>query len=112
MGDRLAAFQAYHIDRMSQPSVREANRRLVAWSARRVDPDQLHSIRAPVALIWGRNDRIMRFRIAEKASARHGWPLYPIEDCGHFVFADRPQAFLTALLAALESGGDPSLREA
>jgi pimeloyl-ACP methyl ester carboxylesterase len=102
MGDRWAAFQAYHIDRMSQPSVRGANRQLLMRIGnRRISPDQLGKIGVPVALIWGRNDRIMRFRIAEKASARFGWPLYPIDDCGHFSIADRPEAFLEALRAAM-----------
>lgn len=103
MGDRLRAFLTYHVDRISQPSVRAANRRLVRWSARRIPPDQLSRIRVPVALIWGRNDRIMRFRTAEKLSRRLGWPLYPIDDAGHFIFADQPQAFLEALRAALET---------
>jgi len=58
----------------------------------------------PVALIWGRNDRVMRFRTAEKASARFGWPLYPI-DAGHIPMAEGPDAFLEALRAAMGAGG-------
>ena len=55
----------------------------------------------PVALIWGRNDRVMRFAIAEKASATFGWPLYPIDDCGHASVMERPDAVLEALRAAI-----------
>ena len=55
----------------------------------------------PVALIWGRNDRVMRFRIAEEASARFGWPLYLLDDCGHVSSVERPQAFVEALHAAV-----------
>jgi pimeloyl-ACP methyl ester carboxylesterase len=58
----------------------------------------------PVALIWSRNDRITRFRIAEETSTRFGWPLYPIEDCGHFAIGERPDAFLDALHAAIGEG--------
>jgi pimeloyl-ACP methyl ester carboxylesterase len=104
MGERRAMSQAYHIDRTKQPSVRAANRALVRWSAHRIPSDQLRSIAVPVALIWGRDDRIMRFKTAEKASAEFGWPLYPIEDCGHYSLADQPAALLEALTSALAVG--------
>jgi len=45
----------------------------------------------------------MKFRIAQKASARLGWPLYPI-DAGHIPMAERPDAFLEALRAAIVAG--------
>jgi pimeloyl-ACP methyl ester carboxylesterase len=66
----------------------------------RIRFDQLRRISVPVALIWARNDRLTRFRIAKEASARFGWPLYPIDDCGHFAIGERPDAFLQALGAA------------
>jgi pimeloyl-ACP methyl ester carboxylesterase len=104
-GDRWTPFQAYQIDRASQPSVGAANRQLLRRiGTRRIPVDQLKKIRVPVALIWGRNDRVMRFRTAEKASARFGWPLYPI-DAGHIPMAERPDAFLEALRAAMGAGG-------
>ncbi len=53
-----------------------------------------------MALIWGRADRLMRFRIAEKASEQFGWPLYLIDDCGHGPHIERPEAFLEALKGA------------
>jgi pimeloyl-ACP methyl ester carboxylesterase len=36
-----------------------------------------------------------------QASARDGWPLQVIEDAGHLVVAERPEAFLETLRAAL-----------
>lgn len=105
MGARMDAFGAYHVDRISQPSVRAANRRLVRWSAKRIPVGDLRRIQVPVALVWGRDDRIMRFRTAHKLSRRLGWPLYPIEDAGHLIFADQPEAFLSALDAALQTLG-------
>jgi len=54
----------------------------------------------PTSLIWGRQDRVMRLRIAETASARYGWPLHVIEDAGHFSI-EQPEAFRAALRAAL-----------
>lgn len=105
MGDHRAASQAYHIDRTTQPSVRAANRELLRRiGVRRIPDEELRKITVPVALIWGRKDRIMPFRIAEKASARFGWRLYPIDDCGHFALIDRPDAFLEALRAAMADG--------
>jgi pimeloyl-ACP methyl ester carboxylesterase len=95
------AFVAYHVDRASEASVRTANRWLVRWSTRPIPVERLRRITAPVALIWGRNDRIMRFKFAEAASAALGWPLYPIDDCGHVPFVERPAEFLQALEAAL-----------
>jgi pimeloyl-ACP methyl ester carboxylesterase len=101
-GERWEALEAYHIDRTTQPSVRAANRQLLRRiGVRRIRPDQLRKIDVPVALIWGKNDRVMRFRIAEEASARFGWPLYPIDDCGHVSSVERPDAFLDALQAAI-----------
>jgi pimeloyl-ACP methyl ester carboxylesterase len=101
-GERWEALQAYHIDRTTQPSVRAANRQLLRLiGVRRIPPDQLRKIDVPVALIWGRNDRIMRFRIAVEANSRFGWPLYPIDDCGHVSSVERPDAFLEVLHAAI-----------
>jgi pimeloyl-ACP methyl ester carboxylesterase len=105
MGDRWAALRAYHIDRTSQPSVRAANRQLLRRiGMRRIPADQLATISVPVALIWGKNDRVMRFQVAEEASERFGWPLYPI-DGGHGAIFERPDAFLEALRAAIGAGG-------
>jgi pimeloyl-ACP methyl ester carboxylesterase len=104
-GDRADAFRGYHIDRTSQRSVRAANRELLRrMGVRRIPAEQLARIRVPVALIWGRNDRVMRYRIAENASARFGWPLYPLDECGHASVIERPDAFLAALRAAMATG--------
>ena len=97
-GDRWDALEGYDIDQASRPSVDKATRELL-WriGVRRIPPDRLRSIGVPVALIWGRDDRLMRFRIAERASENFGWPLYPIDDCGHGPHIERPEAFLEAL---------------
>lgn len=100
-GDRWAAFRAYDMDRTAQKKVRAADSQLLRRiNAPRIPHGQLREISVPVALIWARNDRITRFRIAEEANARFGWPLYPIDDCGHFLIGERPDAFLEALRVA------------
>jgi pimeloyl-ACP methyl ester carboxylesterase len=94
--------QAYGLELARTPSVRAANRRLLReLGTRPIPPEQLAGIAVPTALIWGRQDRVTRLRIAERASARHGWPLHVIEDAGHFTI-EQPEAFRSALAAALE----------
>jgi pimeloyl-ACP methyl ester carboxylesterase len=94
--------QAYALELARTPSVRAANRRLLRELGTRPIPSrQLAAIAVPTALIWGRQDRVMRLRIAEEASARYGWPLHVIEDCADDPPRDQPEAFLEALDAAL-----------
>jgi pimeloyl-ACP methyl ester carboxylesterase len=40
-------------------------------------------------------------RVPGQASVRYGWPLHVIENAGHLVVAERPDAFLEALRTAL-----------
>ena len=101
MGERWEASQAYNLDRARTPSVRAANRRMLKELGTKAIPSgELARIAVPTTLIWGRQDRVMRLRIAEAASARYGWPLHVIEDAGHFV-VEQPEAFGRALRAAL-----------
>jgi len=94
--------QAYALELARTPSVRAANRRLLRKLATRpIPPEQLAGIAVPTTLVWGRQDRVMRLRIAEEASARYGWPLHVVEDAGHLSI-ERPQAFRSALAAALQ----------
>jgi pimeloyl-ACP methyl ester carboxylesterase len=100
-GDRFQASQAYMLELACTPSVRAANRRLLReLGTRPIPPHELARIAVPTSLIWGRQDRVMRLRIAETASARYGWPLHVIEDAGHFSI-EQPEAFRAALRVAL-----------
>jgi len=101
LGERWEASQAYLLDLARTPSVRAANRRLLReLGTKRIPPQELARITVPTSLIWGRQDRVMRLRIAEAASARYGWPLHVIEDAGHFSI-EQPEASRAALRAAL-----------
>jgi pimeloyl-ACP methyl ester carboxylesterase len=105
MGEWFAALRAYHVDRTKQPSLRRASAQLLRRiGMRRIPADRLRKITVPVALIWGRNDRVMRFPIAERASARFGWALYPIDRADHASLFDQPDASLEALRAAIGDG--------
>ena len=103
-GERLEALEDYQIDRARQPSVNAANRTLLREVGTKQVPDaELRRIEIPVAMIWGRHDRVMPFRYAERASARFGWPLHAIDDSGHLPFVEQPVAFEAALRQSLEA---------
>jgi pimeloyl-ACP methyl ester carboxylesterase len=104
MGDRLTGLQDYQIDRAKQPSVNQANRTLLRKvGTKRIPDDELQRIDVPVALIWGRHDRVNPIKHAQQASAKFGWPLYPIEDAGHIPMAEQPAGFGAALRTILET---------
>jgi pimeloyl-ACP methyl ester carboxylesterase len=101
LGERWEALLAYNLNRARTPSVRAANRRLLReLGTKPIPPQELARITVPTSLIWGREDRVMRLRIAEAASTRYGWPLHVIEDAGHFSI-EQPEAFRAVLRAAL-----------
>ena len=102
MGERWDPFVAYNLELARAPGVKAALRSLMpklALSA--IPPADLARIAVPTTLIWGRHDRANRLRIAERASARYGWPLHVIENCADDPPRDQPDAFLAALRAAL-----------
>jgi pimeloyl-ACP methyl ester carboxylesterase len=102
MGDRWAPFRAYSLELARTPSVRRANRNLLReLGLRQLPPEEVARIDVPTSLIWGRQDRVMPLAAAEEAGARYGWPLDVIDDAGHFLGADQPEAFLQAVRRAL-----------
>ena len=58
-------------------------------------------ITVPTNLIHGRHDLQVPLKSAQKASERHGWPLYVIDDVRDDPAAERPEAFVAALREAL-----------
>jgi pimeloyl-ACP methyl ester carboxylesterase len=98
MGERWTPFRAYSLELARDPGVRRANRRLLReLGLRQIPPEELARIDVPTTLIWGRWDRVMPLETAEEASARYGWPLEVIDDAGHFVAVDQPEAFQRTL---------------
>ena len=45
-------------------------------------------------MIWGRHDLATPLRVAELASARQGWRLHVIDDCGDDPPVERPDDLL------------------
>jgi pimeloyl-ACP methyl ester carboxylesterase len=102
MGERWTPFRAYSLALARDPGVRRANRRLLReLGLRQIPPEELARIEVPTSLIWGRQDRVMPLATAQEAGARYGWPLEVIDDAGHFVTVDQPEAFERALAGAL-----------
>jgi len=102
VGERWDSFLAYTLDRARSAAGKAALRvvmRELAVPA--VAPADLEHLRVPVTLIWGRQDPVVRLRIAETASRRYGWPLHVIADAGDDPPMEQPEAFLHALRGAL-----------
>ena len=102
MGERWEPFVAYNLELARGPGSKAVGRMLRAHGLPRISPADLARIAVPTTLIWGRQDRANRLRIAEAASARYGWPLHVIEGCADDPPRDQPAAFLEALHTATE----------
>jgi pimeloyl-ACP methyl ester carboxylesterase len=102
MGERWEPFVDYNLELARGPGAKVVGRMLRELGVPRIPPAELARIAAPTTLIWGRQDRANRLRIAEAASARYGWPLHVIENCADDPPRDQPEAFLEALHTATE----------
>jgi pimeloyl-ACP methyl ester carboxylesterase len=105
MGGDWAAFVAYNLGLARSEHAKAAGQLLRRAGTPRIPPDELDQITVPVTLIWGRHDRALRLRIAERASARRGWPLHVIDDAADDPARDQPEAFLRALRSTLPDLG-------
>jgi pimeloyl-ACP methyl ester carboxylesterase len=103
MGKRWGPFVSYNLALARSPSAKAAGRVLRRVGIPRIPTAELKRIKAPTHLVWGRQDRANRLKVAEAASESYGWPLHVIEDCADDPPRDRPDAFLRALRAAAGS---------
>ena len=101
LGPRWEPFLAYSVELARGPGAKIAGRLFREFGIPRIPADDLARIPVPTTLIWGRQDRANRLRIAQEASARYGWPLHVIENCADDPPRDQPRAFLEALRMAL-----------
>jgi pimeloyl-ACP methyl ester carboxylesterase len=95
------AFMAYGLSLGKAPSAKRTMRQLVKAGSKQISDADLRGIDVPMALIWGRLDRMAPLRIAELASSKFGWPLHVIEGAGHVPHIEQPEAFLRALELAV-----------
>lgn len=103
MGERWEPFVAHNLDLARTPAAKQAGKLMKRVGVPRIPAGDLARIEVPTRLIWGRQDRANRLAIAERASARYGWPLAVIEECADDPPRDRPAEFLAALRPALEA---------
>ena len=97
------AFSAYVRACARRPHAKRTMRRFVAAETKPIAAAELDLITIPTALLWGRHDRMAPLAIAEHAEKHHGWPLRVIEDVAHAPHIERPDAFVDALAALLET---------
>jgi 2-hydroxymuconate-semialdehyde hydrolase len=101
-GERWSASEVYDIELARDKAVSKATGELLRRVAsRRVPEQQLAQLTVPVALIWGTEDRMMRYEIARQTAGRLGWPLYPVRNCGHGPHIECPDLFVKALETAM-----------
>jgi pimeloyl-ACP methyl ester carboxylesterase len=101
MADDWTAFVSYNIGLARSEHNKSAGRLFRRAGTPRIPPDELERITVPTTLIWGRHDRALRLRIAEKARDRYGWTLHVIDESADDPARDQPEAFLRALRSAL-----------
>lgn len=107
MGEDWTSFVAYNLGMARSDVASDAGRLFRKAGVPRIPSRDLAAIEAPTTLIWGRQDRALRVRIAERASARYGWPLHIIERAADDPARDQPEAFLGALRTVLGPSEHP-----
>jgi 2-hydroxymuconate-semialdehyde hydrolase len=100
----LESFNAYTRSRAVVPHVKRTMCQLIGSATKQVSDVELRRIPVATDLLWGRRDRFVSLDVAEGASARLGWPLHVIDEAGHVPHIERPDAFLSALRIALNTG--------
>jgi 2-hydroxymuconate-semialdehyde hydrolase len=93
----LEAWSAYARERATVPHVKRTMRRLIKTYTKAIPDAELRRIEVETTLVWGSDDRFVRLAVAERASARLGWPLRVIDEAGHVPHIERTEAFLDAL---------------
>jgi pimeloyl-ACP methyl ester carboxylesterase len=101
MGPLWEPYAAYNVQLARGPAAKGARRLMRVAGLPVIPARDLARITVPTTLIWGRQDRANRLRVAEAASVRYGWRLHVIDDCADDPPRDRPDQFLQALYAAL-----------
>jgi len=101
MGQQWEPFVAYNLEGAQSPGAKIGGKMMKEMGLPRIPAGDLARISVPTTLIWGRQDRANRLRVAESASSRYGWPLRVIEGCADDPARDKPKEFLEAVLPIL-----------
>lgn len=104
MGDDWQPFAAYSIGLARAEKSKDGGKMFRSLGLPRIANDDLARISVPTTLIWGREDRALKLKIAEKAGRQHGWRLQVIDGSADDPPRDQPRAFVGALRQALDGG--------
>jgi len=95
------AFSTECHDKAKTRPVKRAMSRLIKFGTKRIPDSELARISSPVALVWGRGDRMTPVSVAEVAVREHGWPMHVVDGAAHVPHLEQPERFLYALSDAL-----------
>lgn len=101
MGERWEPWVDYALEGARSSKGKALKAMMGDFGVPRIPPADLARIGVPTSLIWGRQDRANRLRVAQRASERHGWPLEVVEDCADDPARDRPSEFVRAVESLL-----------
>lgn len=103
LGPLWEPLMAYALEQARSADQKAAVRALMRYFGSGAIPDEeLEQIPVPTSLVWGRHDRQTPLTVAERASARHGWPLQVIEDCADDPAFEQPEVLLEILTSPAE----------
>jgi len=103
MDGKFELIESYALERAKTPELQSALRSLMPkFALKKIPPEELSGISIPVSLIWGRHDRQVRLRLAQKAKERFGWPLHIIENAADDPAVEQPDIFLHALRSVVQ----------
>ena len=102
MGEQWEAFVGYTLERVRSPEGQAALHQIMEhFGLPAIPAEELARIAVPTVLIWGRHDLATSLAVAERASARYGWPLHVVDDAGDDPIMEQPARFLEVLGAAM-----------
>src|SRR5699024_10700614 len=104
IGDKWDPFVAYNLDCARDKARSDALQWLMkTLGSPKISDKELQKIDVPTALIWGRQDKANKLKIAEAVSQKYGWPLHVIEETRDDPKLERPEAFVDTLNVVLSS---------
>ena len=107
LGERWEPLMKLGLQGAASPHQKAALRSLMPqFGLHAIPATDLSRISIPTALVWGRQDRQTPLHVAERASARFGWPLHVIQDAADDPAFEQPVAFLRALRTEFGASSD------
>jgi pimeloyl-ACP methyl ester carboxylesterase len=95
------AFSTECLEKGKTRAVKRAMSRLLKFGAKRIPDSELARISSPVAVVWGRGDRMTPLSVAEVAVRELGWPMHIVDGAAHVPHLEQPERFLEALSDAV-----------